>query len=445
MASLLKKRSKKQCNVKIVKKAKKKSSSEVEECKIYPKIRLDTETALMLDGFQEVETIEINTEEDFLMFMSKTTKKILKTKDKWLRQPDTPWILELWTELNAEQKRKALEDLEMLKKKNLNNFPKETAGQIYNIKWDLRQQFAYKVILHWFNQCVNYEQVYDKSKSLGQFKIPFGYRLRGKFIEENFSRQRNCSVESLKKDISCIASEVDVHQVLPKSAFLVEAKRIKVEEICKMKSSGSLNTKFNYRQNLRSNFDALDQYYRSFENIFIDPEEDEDPKQSIQGFLELNHYLFYIWKFQNYNTAYHQDVHTFPHYTFYSQYSGISVFHFLPPLIGIFFSRCFKAEANNLKLLKMFKDFKSYNKQTGRRIGSLATLQPGEVLLICPSGAHGVFVPDLQDGFNQKLEKSVKPFEISSILAAEVFFKKINSDLKKKFRGEGWLKFPVPK
>eukprot|EP00971_Amphidinium_carterae_P007488 148597-Amphidinium_carterae.1 len=44
--------------------------------------------------------------------------------------------------------------------------------------------------------------------------------------------------------------------------------------------------------------------------------------------------MYFIWKFQHYVTSYHQDVHVPPHMTIYNQVSGVSLFHFLPVLVG---------------------------------------------------------------------------------------------------------------
>ena len=52
--------------------------------------------------------------------------------------------------------------------------------------------------------------------------------------------------------------------------------------------------------------------------------------------VELNRLLYLIWKLPHYVTSYHQDTHVPPHFTLYNQVSGVSLFHFLPPLLGIF-------------------------------------------------------------------------------------------------------------
>jgi hypothetical protein len=43
-----------------------------------------------------------------------------------------------------------------------------------------------------------------------------------------------------------------------------------------------------------------------------------------------------IWKMQHYCTPHHQDVHIPPHFTVYNQVCGLSTFHFLPLLLGLF-------------------------------------------------------------------------------------------------------------
>ena len=54
------------------------------------------------------------------------------------------------------------------------------------------------------------------------------------------------------------------------------------------------------------------------------------------------------------------------------------------------------------------------------KIGNVATVAPGQVVLIMPSGSHGVFVPlvERKGGINSHL--GVEPFDVSLIRAVEI-------------------------
>merc|ERR1712228_949769 len=101
----------------------------------------------------------------------------------------------------------------------------------------------------------------------------------------------------------------------------------------------------------------------------------------------INPRMYLIWKFQHYVTSYHQDTHVPPHFTIYNQVSGVSLFHFLPLLIGLYVT--YVGRKNVRMLLDVLKRLDAAG------IGSQATLVPGQVALIYPCGSHGVWVPSV--------------------------------------------------
>ena len=146
---------------------------------------------------------------------------------------------------------------------------------------------------------------------------------------------------------------------------------------------GSLNTTFDYgplngpdvMSTLPKELTLLHQYYLSMEKLCIPS-------------IQLNHNLYLLWKFQNYATVYHQDVHITPHFTLYSQTSGASVFHFLPILIGLFVA--YKVPSGNEYPTHVEEILQALDEQ---QVGHVAVVGPGQMALIMPSGSHGVFVP----------------------------------------------------
>merc|ERR1719356_196078 len=86
--------------------------------------------------------------------------------------------------------------------------------------------------------------------------------------------------------------------------------------------------------------------------------------------LQLNRRLYMIWKFQHYVTSYHQDTHVPPHFTLYNQVSGVSLFHFLPLLVGLYVTHVGRKDPERLKEVLAELDRRS--------IGSIATIGPGQ-------------------------------------------------------------------
>lgn len=207
---------------------------------------------------------------------------------------------------------------------------------------------------------------------------------------------------------------------------------------------GSLNTTFNYGEFDGSaedlpQVDMLHEYYRSMEELC----------EGCQESVELNRRLYLLWKFKHYCTPHHQDTHITPHFTLYSQTSGCSVFHFLPVLVGLYVAHQGESIGNSRpheikKIMQHLDEMK---------IGSVATVGPGQMALIMPSGSHGVFVPLVeshqergsQDRKGQNAELGIQPFDISLIRAAELVVAPLREDLSRMLSAEdGRWKTPLP-
>jgi len=167
----------------------------------------------------------------------------------------------------------------------------------------------------------------------------------------------------------------------------------------------------------------LDTFHRNMASIVSDDAADGAASSSLllHESLCLNPKLYLIWKQQGYATSYHQDTHVPPHLTWYNQVSGSSVFHFLPHLVGEYAS--FIARSRGPEALRRL-----LATLDARRVGSLAVAHPGDLVLIRPMGAHGVFVPNVAR--NAEDETGVKLFEVSLIRAAELFL----TPLRRKYK-----------
>ena len=205
-----------------------------------------------------------------------------------------------------------------------------------------------------------------------------------------------------------------------------------------LEGCGSLNTTFHYgdfngtAEDLPK-IDMLHDYYRSMEDLC----------DGCSEMFDLNRRLYLLWKFKHYVTSYHQDTHITPHFTLYSQTSGCSSFHFLPILVGLFVTHQGTTIGNSRpeeiqQILTRLDDLK---------IGTVATIGPGQMALIMPSGSHGVFVPLVErsgsgsgSGSGSESESSnggrnshlgVAPFDVSLIRAAELMVAPLQEDLNR--------------
>lgn len=112
-----------------------------------------------------------------------------------------------------------------------------------------------------------------------------------------------------------------------------------------------------------------------------------------------------------------------PHITLYNQVSGVSVFHFLPLLVGLFVTHVGR-QRGAAELQAVLTELDS------RGIGSMTSLMPGQMALIRPHGAHGVWVP------SASLNPSMLAFEVSVIRAAELYVTEVGFDCSRRLENE---------
>lgn len=127
-----------------------------------------------------------------------------------------------------------------------------------------------------------------------------------------------------------------------------------------------------------------------------------------------------------------------PHLTLYNQTSGVSAFHFLPLLVGLYATRLGRTDGPRA-LASMIATLQQ------QRVGETATIGPGQLLLILPAGAHGVFVPrvpagggHVDGGHAPGIAPGIAPFELSLIRAAEIYVWQLYALHERRCTAAGW-------
>ena len=117
-----------------------------------------------------------------------------------------------------------------------------------------------------------------------------------------------------------------------------------------------------------------------------------------------------------------------PHFTLYNQTSGYSTFHFLPLLLGLYATHVGRLQGPTAlaSLLDVLH---------AKGIGECCTIGAGQMLLILPFGAHGVFVP------RPSANPSLRPFELSMIRAAELYVAPVCDAYEHRLREPDWNQF----
>lgn len=364
--------------------------------------------------------------EQLCSLLQREAEHALQTHEQWARSPHAAWVQELGAELTDAEARPAL----LGKQRRLQGVADDFAA-----RWEAGAELASKVVDLWLED-KTLEQVLAKSASLGHDRLRSGVVLSGRFVRETAAKQ-NISVEQLVPWVSSLASTpagrraqadttASLYRTDPANSFLALAdekcstgtlvaelrERLATGAAC-----GSLNTTRLYDEE-EDDDDAngagngggatrpsgvpgvplLDGYWEKLDGAFYGVD---------RSSVRLNPRLFLIWKLPGYATAHHQDVHIQPHLTLYNQTSGASTFHFLPLLVGLFVTHVGRTKGPHALAAVL-----ATLEREG--VGETATLGPGQMLLLLPAGAHGVFVP------RPSANPTLSPFELSVIRAAEV-------------------------
>ncbi len=387
----------------------------------------------------------VSSHADLQLLLQDLTETCMATRDCWIRDPSSPWIQTLLSELSP-----AMYATVRRAHRKLNVNPAASVEE----RWFARSEFATKIIESWFDG-KTLDQVIAKSRTFGQDHMPLGYVLTGEAVLR-LGLNQNVSFEQLLPVLEAFLAEtardgnqndgnevkgkessssttcppptptksVSVYRNSGANAFRTREDRLSLSELeacwkgglSAMRGSGSLNTTFDYGSFTGDhtelpNCDMLHCFYRDMNELTEEGGVDA---------VELNQRLYLIWKFRDYATPHHQDTHIVPHFTLYSQTSGASVFHFLPVLVGLYVAYRGAKDPTELKRLLVRLD--------DMGMGSIGALGPGQLALIMPSGSHGVFVPpvDPYPGLNSRV---CAPFDVSLIRAAEFILSPLRNEL----------------
>lgn len=361
----------------------------------------------------------INSAEQFGRLLKRETERAASTEARWVRSPRAPWVQELLSELGAEARQELL-----VKQRKM----EALAEADFLTRWELSADFASKTIELWF-EGRSLEQVLEKSSAQRHGELPSGFVLSGRYAREMAMGQA-VTLEQLLPWVEKLspppAATASLYRVNAENAFHTEKQtETPVSELGpelrqRLASGdggvGSLNTTFEYTgmeseatgdvapatsaEGSASGVELLDSFQAKLDETFYGL----DVEQLVR--LNPRHYL--IWKLQKYCTPHHQDVHVPPHFTLYNQVSGVSSFHFLPLLVGLFVAHVGRAQGPQ-ELAKLLAELEA------RKIGHVSTIGPQQMMLILPGGAHGVFVPSVASN------PTLQPFEVSLIRAAELY------------------------
>lgn len=370
------------------------------------------------DKTKKPTVINISTKEDFVSKLSKIARKCNKTQDNWSFNPNSSWIKTLYNELPTSTKLRLKSKIKEEKEKPI-RIAWTAKPSLLNAQknWENGRFISTLIVDAWFEK-KELVDVIRKAKLFGHIDFPQGLIFEGNFIEKNLSYAESLNTVTLKEKLKYFYSdrELNLYKLSHENPFTTVPLSYvkKVEDVHEFPFVGSLNTVHGFKDKypLSKPTKEVKQYHKALTNAFkVSRNEHQKNKRN----LELNQDFYFIWKFMNYATAYHQDQHTFPHLVLYNQTSGVSTFHFLPLLIGLFVTFNGRKDPERIHNMLTTLDKEGF--------GSKIDLKEGQVLCIMPCGAHGVWVP------SWKNNKHVNKFTVSAIRAAEIFVK----DLKKHF------------
>ena len=371
-----------------------------------PTLSLSDSTQFDTSGIKPAETVAVHSMAELAALLKNSAHEVHQTHDQWACTPRAKWVSALIAELRPDQ----LEQLR-LRQRTLQT----TAADDFSTRWELASQFASAVIELWLEER-SLDEVLEACTRFGHNTMKGGVILSGAIIRE-WATKEDVTLATLLPMVSSLAAKeksASLYRVRRDNHFNTEGRtsapldELEAELKDRLDSGrggcGSLNTTFHYADEsdaAESAVPLLDGLMHRLDDLQL---LHADPSS-----WRLNHRLYLIWKLQGYCTPYHQDVHVPPHFTLYNQVDGVSTFHFLPLLAGLFATHVGRRSADELAvLLQALRE---------RGVGELATLGPKQMLLIYPSGAHGVFVPRTTLSANAPLPK----FDFSVIRAAEIF------------------------
>lgn len=353
----------------------------------------------------------VDSVEDLEALFSAEAEIAKATWPQWLRLADAKWIDDMVSELCPKRRARLARRHRQLQATTV---PEND----FHDRWAEASMFATTVINLWFED-KSLVQVLERAKALGHMEasLSSGCILEGNLID-SLSTAADITMDELMPMLKRMSSNdryVSMYRVRSDNCFHQEPRHTyQLDEIKVRDGQGSLNTTWTYEKDGSSGVDLMDDFHDLVE-------ESIDACDAVQ----LNQRLYMIWKFQHYVTSYHQDTHVPPHFTMYNQVSGVSLFHFLPLLVGLYVTFVGRAkEAADLQALLAELDMAG--------IGSLATLGPGQIALIHPFGSHGVWVPA------EVMNPTMPPFQVSLIRAAELFVAPVLKLCKERMLRERW-------
>ena len=413
------------------------------------------------------EVRSLNTHVDLQETLARYAAIATQTQQQWARDPDAQWIQTLKKELLVDHT-----DGDSNKKEALQKAAKKMAleGTVdVNPRFSERADFAFLILELWFED-KSLETVLAKAQALGQMDLPpGGLLLTGDVIKESLSREHpelgdlktlfplierivtldNANTQNPSVPLSKCRNDnkvtvQDDDDTMPLSQL---KEKCSMADTTTLDNCGSLNTTHQYgvtttihntRPATAKHCDSpflnntymdgqcgvtlLDELYDELEDLTSDPTTTK---------VVLNTLLYLIWKGPGYMTAYHQDTHVRPQITIYNQLSGESVFHFLPPLLGMYVSHVAEREGAPAAavVLKALDDL---------GIGCTAHLVPGSVAMILPFGSHGVFVP------KRLASNESSSTSLSTIRAAELFVEPLYREYQAKLAQSDWCRNLMP-
>ena len=347
----------------------------------------------------------------FEALLRSLSERAAESEERWCRCPRSPWIRELYGELDAKTAAEVRATCEAPEDGGDGESTSASSrrDEAFLTRWSANEALASEIVDAWF-ETRGLDDVLERSAALGHGSLGSGVVLDGELVA-GLATGRDVSVTEVARMVEKLSPDAtSLFKVKRENRFVCEgdatiptsdvAGRLRDRE----GGHGSLDTTWDYgASGPRSGVRLLDEYYDRVSETLFDFDDDGDV-------VRLNPKAYLIFKQPRYCTPHHQDVHVPPHFTLYNQVSGFSVFHFLPLLVGLY-AHHVGVNSGPAALADLLRDLER------RRVGEVATVGPGQMLLILPFGSHGVFVPDVAK--NAHLER----FDLSLIRAVEIYLR----------------------